>query len=82
MNNVPKLVELTDTEVDVVAGGQSNAGGLVAVAVNTGDVLILSQHGIDVNVNDALKDIANNNHIGVGVLANILGGPAFLLQRA
>jgi hypothetical protein len=49
MNNVPNFVELTDAELDAVAGGQN---------------------------------IANNNNIGVGVLANILGGPAFLLQRA
>jgi len=80
--NLPKITELSDAELDAVAGGQSNAGGLVAVAVNIGDVDILKDRGIVVNVNDTLNDIANNNKIGVGVLANILGGPALLLQRA
>jgi hypothetical protein len=28
-----------------------------------------------------LRDIAKNNNIGVGVLLNVLGGPAGLLQN-
>jgi len=79
--NLPKLTELSDAELDAVAGGQSNAGGLVAVAVNAQDIEILTNRGLVVNVDDTLKDIANNNHVGVGVVANILGGPAVLLQR-
>ena len=77
------MVELSGAELDAVSGGVALAhGGLAGVAVNVGDVEILTDRGIVVNVNDTLKDIANNNKICVGVLANILGGPAALLQRA
>ena len=82
MTHLAEMVELSGAELDAVSGGVALAhGGLAGVAVNVGDVEILTDRGIVVNVNDTLKDIANNK-IGVGVLANILGGPAALLQRA
>jgi len=83
MTQLAEMVELSGAELDAVSGGVALAqGGLANVAVNVEDVEILTDRGIVVVVNDTLKDIANNNKIGVGVLANILGGPALLLQRA
>src|SRR5215469_4013354 len=72
-------VELTDAELDMVAGGLALAGGLVNIPVNItlADVNILSQHGIDVTVGDiSIKNIANNNNIGVGAVIQALGGVA------
>jgi hypothetical protein len=75
-------VELTEAELDLVTGGL--AGGLVNALVNiTGnDVTVLSNHGIDVTIGDVtVKDIANNNHIGVGAVIQALGGVAGVLQH-
>jgi hypothetical protein len=72
-------VELTDAELDMVGGGLALAGGLVNVPVNISQntVNVLSQHGIDVTVGDiTLKNIANNNNIGVGAVIQALGGVA------
>lgn len=76
-------VELTDAELDMVTGGLALAGGLVNIPVNVSDniVNVLSQHGIDVTVGDiTVKDIANNNHIGVGAVIQALGGVAGVRQ--
>jgi len=76
-------VELTDAELDMVAGGLALAGGLVNIPVNItlADVNILSQHGIDVTVGDiSIKNIANNNNIGVGAVIQALGGVAGVRQ--
>lgn len=76
--------ELTDAELDMVAGGLAVAGGLVNIPVNISqnDVNVLSQHGIDVTVGDiTVKDIANGNKIGVGAVIQALGGVAGVAQR-
>lgn len=77
-------VELTDAELDMVTGGLAIAGGLVNVPVNISlnDVNVLSQHGIDVTIGDiTVKDIANNNNIGVGAVIQALGGVAGVRQH-
>ena len=60
-------IELSDAELDLVAGGLAVAGGLVNVPINISqnDVDILNKANIlNVTVGDVtLKDIANNNHI-------------------
>jgi hypothetical protein len=74
--------ELTDAELDLVTG--SLAGGLVNALVNItqNDVTVLSNHGIDVTVGDiTVKNIANNNQIGVGAVIQALGGVAGVLQH-
>jgi hypothetical protein len=88
MTNLPEITELTDAELDAVAGGQAAAaGGLVNVALNVENVDILRNsnilNNVDVldNVNVTLRDIARNNNIGVGALVNVLGGPSAILQR-
>src|SRR3954454_13116062 len=76
-------VELTDAELDMVTGGI--AGGLVNVPIvlNQNDIDILNKANIlNVTVGDVtLKDIANNNHIGVGAVIQALGGVAGVLQH-
>jgi len=84
MTNLPEITELTDAELDAVAGGQAAAaGGLVNVALNVENIDILRNANIDVidNVTVTLRDIAQNNNVGVGALINVLGGPSAILQR-
>lgn len=81
---LPEAVELTDAELDLVTGGLAVAGGLVNVPINISqnDVDILSQGGIVVTVGDiTVKDIANNNNIGVGAVIQALGGVAGVVQH-
>ena len=81
---LPEAVELTDAELDLVTGGLAVAGGLVNVPINItqNDVDILSQGGIVVTVGDiTVKDIANNNNIGVGAVIQALGGVAGVVQH-
>jgi hypothetical protein len=84
-----KMYELSDAELDAVAAGAgagAGAGGLVAVAaavaVDQIDVLNNSLNNFDVSVlNDntvVVKNIANGNNVGLGVLINALGGPAVI----
>ncbi|MFL6796056.1 MAG: hypothetical protein ACJ8F3_01440 [Xanthobacteraceae bacterium] len=83
MTNLPEIVELSDAELDAVAGGQAAAaGGLVNLALNAQQIDILRNANINVldNNNVTLADIANNNHIGVGALIQVLGGPGAILQ--
>jgi len=87
--NMTEMYELSGAELDAVAAGAgagAGAGGLVAIAaavavdeinvlndsLNDNFVAVLS--GNDVTV----KNIANNNNIGLGVLINALGGPAVI----
>jgi hypothetical protein len=73
-------VELTDAELDLVTGGQSLVqGGLVNIGLNDTNIAVLS--GLTVNVNDSIKDIANNNNLSVGAIVQLLGGGAAILQR-
>lgn len=77
-------VELTDAELDFVTGGLAVAGGLVNVPINISqnDVDILSNKGIVVTVGDiTVRDIANNNNVGVGAVIQALGGVAGVAQR-
>jgi hypothetical protein len=76
-------VELTDAELDLVTGGLAvAAGGLVNLALSTGNIDILSNHGIDVTVGDiTIQNIANNNNVSVGAIIQVLGGGAAILQH-
>jgi hypothetical protein len=82
-----KMYELNDAELDAVAAGAgagAGAGGLVAVAaaiaVDQIDVLNNSLNNFVVSVLDnntvTVKNVANGNNVGLGVLINALGGPA------
>ena len=77
------MYELSGTELDAVAAGASavaGAGGLVAlaaaVAVDNVNVDILDHNTVIV------QNVANNNKVGLGVLVNVLGGPAAIIQQA
>jgi hypothetical protein len=68
------MTELTAGELDAVAGGQANAiaTGLIAVGAAIGDIVVSAINGNNVT----LTNIANNNHVnvGVGAAVAILGG--------
>jgi hypothetical protein len=78
-------IELTEAELDLVTGGSTAVAGfgLANVALSTGNIDILRNADIDVlsGNNVSLRDIANQNHVGVGALLNILGGPSAILQQ-
>jgi hypothetical protein len=85
MSQLPEMFELSGAELDAVTGGQAvAAGGLVNLALSDINVDILRNADINVDVIDdvTLRNIANNNNVGVGVLLNLLGGPAgFLINQ-
>lgn len=84
MQNLPEITELSNAELDAVAGGQAAAaGGLVNIALNVQNVDVLRNANIDVidDVTVTLRDIAQHNNVGVGALINVLGGPSAILQR-
>ena len=84
MTQLNQMRELSDTELDAVAGGQAGAaGGLVNVALNVENIDILRGADIDVidDVTVTLRDIAKHNNVGVGALIQVLGGPGAILQR-
>lgn len=88
MSELPKMVELSDAELDAVTGGQANgnavaAGGLVNVALGPTNVDVLRGANIDVidDVTITLRDIANNNNVSVGALIQVLGGGAAVITR-
>jgi hypothetical protein len=86
MTHLPEIVELSDAELDAVAGGQSAAaGGLANIAVNVEEVDILNDSLNNLEIIDdvtvTIRDIAKHNNIGVGALINALGGPSAILQR-
>ena len=84
MTQPNQMRELSDTELDAVAGGQAGAaGGLVNVALNVENIDILRGADIDVidDVTVTLRDIAKHNNVGVGALIQVLGGPGAILQR-
>ena len=79
-----QMRELSNAELDAVAGGQAGAaGGLVNVALNVENIDILRGADIDVidDVTVTLRDIAKHNNLGVGALIQVLGGPGAILQR-
>jgi len=67
--------ELAENELDLVTGGAVVAGGLVNVTVT--DVNVLNHNYTNVTV----KDIANDLHLGVGAIIQLLGGPAAIRQN-
>jgi hypothetical protein len=74
--------ELTDAELDLVTGAAALAGGgLVNVALNTGNISVLDHADIDVLSGNTIKDVANNNNLSVGAIIQLLGGGAAILQR-
>lgn len=84
MNYSPEITELSDAELDAVAGGQAGAaGGVANVALNVENVDILRNAQFDIidDVTVTLRDIAKHNNVGVGALINVLGGPSAILQR-
>ena len=79
MSELPE--ELSGAELDAVTGGQATgspvaAGGLVNVAVGPTNVDVLRGADIDIIDDVTLRDIANNNNVGVGALVQVLGGTA------
>jgi hypothetical protein len=74
-------VELNDAELNLVTGGHHASGGLVNVVLSDVNVEVLTDKGLIVNVDDSIKDIANNNNISVGAVIQILGGGAGVLQN-
>jgi len=75
-------VELTDAELDLVTGGLAvAAGGLVNVALQTGNINVLNNADIDVLSGNTIKDVANNNNLSVGAIIQLLGGGAAILQH-
>ena len=79
-----QMRELSNAELDAVAGGQAGAaGGLVNVALNVENIDILRGADIDVidDITVTLRDIAKHNNVGVGALIQVLGGPGAILQR-
>jgi hypothetical protein len=79
-----QLEVLVDAELDAVAGGQPLvAGGLVNVQLSLDNIDILRNADIDIidDVTVTLRDIANNNNVGVGAIIQVLGGPAAIVGR-
>ena len=77
-------VELTDSELDLVTGGQAGAaGGLVNLALNAENIDVASHALQNANIvqGNTIKDIANNNNLSVGAVVQALGGGAAILQR-
>jgi hypothetical protein len=74
---LPEPVELTDTELDAVAAGH----GLVHIDLTGNNIEILKNIFVDVEVEDSIKDIANNNQVSVGAIIQLLGGRAGILQN-
>jgi hypothetical protein len=85
MNALVAPFELTDAELDLVTGGNTAVAGLglANIALSTGNISVLSGDNFNIPVlnNVTLRDIANNNNVGVGVLIQALGGVAAILQH-
>jgi hypothetical protein len=84
MSNLPGIVELSGAELDAVAGGQSVvSGGLVNVVLNDVNIDVLRAADINVDIIDdiTVRNVANNNNVGVGAIIQVLGGPAAIVQR-
>ena len=76
-------VELNDAELDLVTGGLSvAAGGLVNVALSTGDIDVLRNAFQNANILSGftIRDVASHNNLNVGAIIQALGGGAAILQ--
>ena len=76
--------ELVDAELDLVTGGLSvAAGGLVNLALNTGNIDVLRNafQNADILSGFTIKDVASHNNLNVGAIIQALGGGAAILQR-
>jgi hypothetical protein len=83
MNALVAPVELTDAELDLVTGGLSvAAGGLVNVALTTGDIAVLTNafQGSTILSGFSIRDVASHNNLNVGAIIQALGGGAAILQ--
>jgi len=77
-----EIMELSDRELDFVAGGAALAGGgLVNVALNAENIDVLRNANIDVLNGVTVQDIANNNNVSVGAILQVLGGGAGIFSR-
>ena len=76
-------VELTDGELDLVTGGLSvAAGGLVNVALSTGNIDVLRNAFQNANILSGftIRDVASHNNLNVGAIIQALGGGAAIQQ--
>jgi hypothetical protein len=73
--------ELSDAELDLVTGGLAVAGGLVNVALNDVNLNLLNGLNLDITAPITIRNVANNNNVGVGAIIQLLGGPAAIVQR-
>ena len=83
MNSLIAPLELTDAELDLVTGGLSvAAGGLVNVALTTGNIDVLSHafQGATILSGFSIQDVASHNNLNVGAIIQALGGGAAILQ--
>jgi hypothetical protein len=76
-------MELTQDELDLVTGGAVFTGGLVNVTLTGTNVDILNGLHLlnDVNVPVSIRDVANQNNVGVGAIIQLLGGGAAIGQH-
>jgi hypothetical protein len=74
-------VELTDAELDLVTGGALATGGLVNIALSDTNINLLNGFNIDVTAPITISNVANNNHVSVGAIIQVLGGGAAILQH-
>jgi hypothetical protein len=84
MTNLSEITELSDAELDAVAGGQAlAAGGLVNLALNVENIDVLRNANIDVDIIDdiTIRNVANRNNVSVGAIINVLGGGNAIFQR-
>lgn len=76
--------ELADAELDLVTGGLSlAAGGLVNVALTTGNIDVLRNafQGSTILSGFTIRDVASHNNLNVGAIIQALGGGAAIQQR-
>jgi hypothetical protein len=83
MNTLIAPVELTDAELDLVAAGAVVTGGLVNLTLTGNNIQVLDNILNNNTTNVSIRDVANNNTLGlsVGAIIQLLGGPAAILQH-
>jgi hypothetical protein len=83
MTDLSEITELSDAELDAVAGGHALAAGLVNLALNVENVDVLRNADINVDLIDdiTIRNVANRNDVSVGAIINVLGGGNAIFQR-